>query len=57
MADLSKYRYGRMKHEFSDIDLHIWLESDDTPHFIFNDARQDLMLRLVRAFQKWTQQS
>jgi hypothetical protein len=54
VADLSKYRYGRMKVEFTDIDLHIWLESDDTPHFIFNDVRPDLKSRLVRAFQGWT---
>jgi len=53
MADLKKFRYGLVRHEFNDIDLHIWLESDDTPHFVFNGARPDLVAQLTGAFKKW----
>lgn len=50
VADLTKFRDGRMAREANDIDLHIWLESDGTPQFVFNGAHRHLFRQLRRVF-------
>lgn len=52
LVDLTKYREGRLKRVFDDVDLHIWLESDDTGQFVFNPAHGHLTSQLWRVFAK-----
>ena len=51
IADLTPYRFGRLRADLPEIDLHVWLEEDDTPHWIIvNSSRPEFVTLLTRLF-------
>lgn len=51
IADLTPYRFGRLRVDIPEIDLHIWLESDDTPQWMINPTRPEFTNMLFRLFR------
>jgi len=49
-VDLTKYRMGRIQHEFREIDLFIWLEDSHTAKLFFNDNNMRNVVLLSQLF-------
>ena len=50
IADLTKFRRGRFDREINDVDLHVWLESDDTPQYVLNNWQPHFAYQLQKTF-------